>query len=156
MKIQLAEKNNLIEVLYIIRECSRQLMERGVKYWNNSMVDFNDIAEDISNKYVYILYINRVSVGTITIKPHKINSDICMISRLAIYPPYQNKGLARTLLEFAENVARENRSRVIKGITPLDDQAIKQLMEEKGFCNKGLATEVIQEYERVVFEKELI
>lgn len=155
MEIRLAEKNNLLEVLYILKECSLQLMEKGVRYWNNSLVDYNDISTDILNKYVYILFYNKVPVATITIKPHKSVPGMVVLSRMAVYPSFQKKGYAKNLLEFAEDFARNNKTRVLKGVSPVEDESFFHLIEELGYVKKGIDTEVLNDYERIVFEKEL-
>lgn len=155
MEIRLAKKNNLIEVLYIIRECSRQLLEKGVTHWNNSLADYNDIADDIEKGYVYIVVINYVSVGTATIKPSKTDTGTTTLSRMAIYPPYQKKGLAHSILKFAEDIATERGSKILKGTTPVNDKSIGQLLEENGFINKGVENEIPEEFVKVCFEKVL-
>ncbi len=151
----MAEKNNLIEVLYIIRECSRQLQEKGVKYWNNSLIDYNDIADDIALKHVFLLQVNRVSVGTITIKPDPADPTTTTISRLAIYPAFQKRGFAREMLMFAENTARNQKSKLVKGYIPIDDQSLCALLEEHGFVRKGSVSIPTNEYQRISFELEL-
>lgn len=120
MDISLAEQNQLLEILYIIRECSKQLSSKGVKYWNNSYPDFHEISNDIAQKRVLVLRVNRVAVGTVTLKPSAENSKTSEISRLAIYPKFQQKGFARKLIEHAEAVARSSGSEIIKGHIPCD------------------------------------
>ena len=71
MEIIVADKTKLIEVLYIIRECSQQLIEKGVKYWNNSIADYHEISDDIAHQNVFLMVVNKVTVGTVTIKPNK-------------------------------------------------------------------------------------
>ena len=155
MEIRLAEKNSLIEVIYVIRECSRQLLEKGVRYWNNSLTDYNDISDDISNRFVYLLVINRVTVGTVTIKPDKKNPKASIISRLAIFPHFQKRGFAGEILKFAETLARKNGSTSLIGTTPTDDKALSQLLEENGFVNQGIESEVPEEFIRIKFEKKI-
>jgi len=155
MEICLAEKNSLIEVLYVIRECSRQLLEKGVKYWNNSLSDYNDISEDIANQYVYLLVINRVTIGTVTIKPDKKNPKATVISRMAIFPIFQKRGFAHDILKFAEDLAKKNGSTTLVGTTPTDDKALSQLLEENGFVNQGTESEVPDEFLRIKFEKKI-
>ncbi|NVO11032.1 MAG: GNAT family N-acetyltransferase [Bacteroidales bacterium] len=156
MEIRLAEKHKLIEVLYVIRECSRQLLEKGIKYWNNSLADYNDISEDIANQFVYLLVIDRVTIGTVTIKPDKSNPKTLVISRLAIYPPYQKRGLAPQVLSFAEDLARKNGSTILKGTTPIEDKSLGQLLEENGFINQGSENEAPDEFISIKFEKRIV
>lgn len=155
MDISLAEQNQLLEILYIIRECSKQLSSKGVKYWNNSYPDFHEISNDIAQKRVLVLRVNRVAVGTVTLKPSAENSKTSEISRLAIYPKFQQKGFARKLIEHAEAVARSSGSEIIKGHIPCDDQALIQLLTDCGYQNKGNETPIIPDFLRINFEKRL-
>ncbi len=155
MEILLADKNKLIEVLYILRECSRQLIEKGVKYWNNSLADYNEISCDIEKQYVYLLVVNMVTIGTVTIKPDKSTLKTTTISRLAIFPPFQKRGFAPEVLKFAEGLAKNNGSTVLKGTTPVDDKSLSQLLEDNGFVNHGVDGEVHEEFVRIKFEKKI-
>ena len=155
MEILLADKNKLIEVLYILRECSRQLIEKGVKYWNNSLADYNEISCDIEKQYVYLLVVNMVTIGTVTIKPDKSTLKTTTISRLAIFPPFQKRGFAPEVLRFAEVLAKNNGSTILKGTTPVDDKSLSQLLEDNGFVNHGVDGEVHEEFIRIKFEKKI-
>ncbi|MGE0078682.1 MAG: GNAT family N-acetyltransferase [Bacteroidales bacterium] len=155
MEISKAQKHQLLEILYIIKECSRQLLEKGVKYWNNSLADFNDIALDIEKGFVYIIFENRVPVGTITLKPDDVSKKSLSIGRLAIYPAFQKKGLAHQLLTFALNFAKEEKYKMVSGYIPVDDKSLVTLLEENGFENKGIAPPPKEEFVKIIFEKTL-
>ncbi|MDI3526007.1 MAG: hypothetical protein PWR03_190 [Tenuifilum sp.] len=136
VEIVKADKRNLLEVLYIIRECSRQLLEKGVKYWNNSLADYVEIEEDIASGSIFVVKINHVVVGTITLKVVDEGQAV-LIDRLAIYPAYQKKGLAQKLIEFSVNYAKEINAKKIFGYIPVDDKNLTQLLEQNHFKRKG-------------------
>lgn len=155
MEIIVADKTKLIEVLYVIRECSQQLIEKGVKYWNNSVADYHEISNDIANQNVFLLVVNKVTIGTVTIKPNKQNASKYDISRLAIFPHFQKRGYASEILKFAENYSKDNGAKVLVGTTPIDDEGLSQLLQENGFVNQGVDGEVHEEFIRIKFEKQL-
>lgn len=155
MEISKAQKHQLLVVLYIIKECSKQLLDKGVKYWNNSVADYNEIATDIDKNYVYIVSVNRVPVGTITLKPNETNNQSLTLSRLAIYPSFQKKGLAHQLLTFAINTAKTEQYKLITGYIPVDDKSLVSLLEENGFLNIGVAPPANEEFVKIIFEKKL-
>ncbi len=155
MEIIVADKTKLIEVLYVIRECSQQLIEKGVKYWNNSLADYHEISNDIANQNVFLLVVNKVTIGTVTIKPNKHNPNKYDISRLAIFPHFQKRGYASETLKFAENYSKDNGAKALVGTTPIDDEALSQLLQENGFVNQGVDGEVHEEFIRIKFEKQL-
>lgn len=136
IEIVKANKSNLLEVLYIIRECSRQLIEKGVKYWYNSMADSFEISTDIESGFVYLIKYSYVPVGTITLKLLP-NKESLLIERLAIFPAYQKKGLGQKLIEFAKETAKEKGVKKILGSIPIDDADLIHLLEHNGFVKKG-------------------
>lgn len=155
MEIHLAKESQLLEVLYIIRECAQQLKDKGVKSWHNTHVDYAEISEDIKNKYVFIIFLKKIPVGTITIKPDANSKEISLLDRLAIFPHFQRRGFAKAMIDFAENQSRTLGYSTLRGSIPVDDQSLCKLLEEKGFTNLGVAHHVPNELVKIVFEKKL-
>lgn len=155
MKIEIvqANKSNLLEVLYIIRECSRQLIEKGVKYWNNSLADSFEISTDIDSGFIYLIKYNYVPVGTITLRfiPEK---ESLQLERLAIYPAYQKKGLGLKLIEFAKEIAKEKGVKKILGSIPIDDADLIHLLQQNNFVKKGESIPI--ELNSITVELELL
>lgn len=151
VEIVKAQKHHLLEVLYIIRECSRQLLNKGVKYWNNSLADYYEISADIAKGYVYLVKFNYVPVGTITIRPDEAKQTLT-IERLAIYPAFQKKGLAQRLLEFAKQYAASNKLFKIVGNIPVDDVGLTQLLEQNSFIRKGEEPIPMNDFKVITYE----
>jgi GNAT superfamily N-acetyltransferase len=156
MEINVARESQLLEVLYILRQCSQQLIDKGVRYWYNPTADSPYIADDIKHGYVYICSLNRVSIGTITIKKNLNEPTISEIERLAIYPHYQGKGYAKQMIDFAVEHSKANGFKIIRGTIPVDDKSLCKLLEERGFTNLGVALNVPNELVKIVFEKILV
>lgn len=83
------------------------------KYYPKGAVEFflshhneNNIKNDIEKGYVYILYEDKIAVGTVTIR----DNEIC---RLFVLPEYQGKGFGGRLIDFAEKKIAENHSKII-------------------------------------------
>jgi GNAT superfamily N-acetyltransferase len=155
MEIRPAKESQLLEVLYIIRECAEQLRTKGVKHWHNTHIDYEEISKDISQGYVYILFEKSVAAGTISIKPDTEKSEAYNIDRLAIFPHFQRRGFARAMIDFAENETRSKSKKVLRGTIPVDDESLCKLLEEKGFTNHGIISQVPNEITKILFEKNL-
>jgi ribosomal protein S18 acetylase RimI-like enzyme len=155
MEIRLAQEQNLIEVIYIVRECAQQLMEKGVRNWHNTQSDYADISKDISNNYVYLVSIKKVPIGTITLKPDDSDTNKTNIDRLAIFPHFQRRGYAKALIDFAIAEASKKGSTAVRGTVPCNNKSLCQLLEEKGFKNLGASGEIPNEMVKILFEKEL-
>jgi len=86
--------------------------------WTDNYPSFDIIATDISNKELYELYDEEEILGVICINTtqepeyktidwlNKAGNPL-IIHRLAINPLFQNKGLAKKLITFAEEYATE-------------------------------------------------
>lgn len=155
MEIVKAKKSQLLEVLYITRECAQQLKDKGVKCWHNTHTDYAEIQKDIEQGYVFILTIKKGPVGTMTVKPDPDIEQASYLDRLSIYPHFQRRGLGKLMLDFAEEHSRKNGYTMLRGTIPVDDQSLCKLLEEKGFLNKGIAHHVPKELIKIVFEKNL-
>lgn len=156
VEIKLAKESQLLEVLYIVRECAQQLLNKGVKYWHNSHADYANISNDIISQYVYIIFFKKVPAGTITLKPDENVPNALFIDRLAIFPHYQRRGLAKNMIDFAISEALVQGFKSIRGTIPVDDKALSIMLEDKGFQNRGVVTHVPNEMIRILFEKSLL
>jgi ribosomal protein S18 acetylase RimI-like enzyme len=155
MEIQIAKESQLLEVLYIIRECSQHSIDKGKKSTNSSYSDYSEISRDIVNNYVYITFLNLVPVGTITLKPCKDNDAVMHIERLSIFPHFQRRGLAKSMIDFAEKHARSIGYTKLRGAIPVNDDSVCKLFEEKGFKNLGILQQIPYEISQVTYEKSL-
>lgn len=153
IEIKQAKESQLLEVLYILRECFQQLLDKGVKYWHNSHADYANISCDIANQHVYIIFYKKIAAGTITLKPDRDIETTMYMDRLAIFPHYQRRGLAKAMIDFAISQAIDQGYKAIRGTIPVDDRSLCQLLEDKGFVNKGVITHVPNEMVRILFEK---
>ena len=153
MEIRQAQKQQLIEVLYIIRECSNQLVEKGVNFWSNSHADMEEISSDIEQGYVYVMVNNHVSIATVTLKPHATNQKVMTISRLAVFPAFQRKGLASMLISFGIDLAQKGNFTAMEGYSPLYDSNLAALLEKRGFERKGTLSPPSEKIGSIIFEK---
>lgn len=155
LTIQPAKENQLLEVLYIIRECAEQLIAKGLCSWHNTHDDYAAISLDIRSNYVYLVFLGRIPVGTITVKPDPSDAAVSFLDRLAIFPHFQGRGLAKEMIDFAEGHSREHGFKMLRGVIPIDDNSLCKLLEKKGFMNMGVASGDTPELVRIIFEKRL-
>lgn len=155
VEIRPAKETQLIEVLYLIRECAEQLALKGVKSWHNTHSDSSLISDDIKKKHVFLAFLRMVPIGTITVKACNDKAEAALIDRLAIFPHFQNRGYAKDLIVFAEESARSNNFKKLCATVPFDDKSLLKLFESNGFVNKGTALEGADEMVQILFEKKL-
>ena len=119
IKIELATQNQLDRVKEIAEACAKNMIENNIFQWNNKYPSREIFKEDIKNKSLYVSKMNQEVVGCIMfsslkddvyktvnwITPDEYN---LYIHRLAVHPIFQKKGIARKMMDFAEDFAKSN------------------------------------------------
>jgi ribosomal protein S18 acetylase RimI-like enzyme len=119
MKIKEVTITQRDEVFQLIMDCRKAMEEEGVFQWTDQYPTLKIISNDIQKGNLYRLTKNGKIAGVININELQDpeykqvkweNSDvkIMVIHRLAVHPEFQKQGLAKRLMDFAENYAIEN------------------------------------------------
>ena len=119
IKIELATQNELDRVKEIAEACAKNMIENNIFQWNDKYPSREIFKEDIKNKCLYVSKINHEVVGCIMLSSFKddvyksvnwITPDEynLYIHRLAVHPIFQKKGIARKMMDFAEDFAKSN------------------------------------------------
>ena len=119
IKIELATQNELDRVKEIAEACAKNMIENNIFQWNDKYPSREIFKEDIKNKSLYVSKINQEVVGCIMLSSFKdyvyrsvdwITPDEynLYIHRLAVHPFFQKKGIARKMMDFAEDFAKSN------------------------------------------------
>lgn len=109
MNIRQATEKELVTVRNITYETIQTIYPH---YYPKGAVDFfiqhhsnKNIIADIEEGNVFILDIDNISVGTVTVK----NYEVC---RLFVLPQYQRNGYGSLLLDFAEEYIWKNSKKI--------------------------------------------
>ena len=119
IKIELATQNELDRVKEIAEACAKNMIENNIFQWNDKYPSRGIFKDDIKNKSLYVSKINQEVVGCIMLSSFKddvyksvnwITPDEynLYIHRLAVHPIFQKKGIARKMMDFAEDFAKSN------------------------------------------------
>jgi len=119
IKIELAKQNELDRVKEIAEACAKNMIENDIFQWNDKYPSREIFKEDIKNKSLYVSKINQEVVGCIMFSSFKddvyktvnwITRDEynLYIHRLAVHPIFQKRGIARKMMDFAEDFAKSN------------------------------------------------
>ena len=125
IKIELATLNELDRVKEIAEACAKNMIENNIFQWNDKYPSREIFKEDIKNKSLYVSKINQEVVGCIMFSFRKddvyktvnwITEDEynLYIHRLAVDPIFQKRGIARKMMDFAEDFAKSNNYRSIR------------------------------------------
>lgn len=114
--IQLAEISEIDQILNLTSACAYKMNEEGIYQWNDSYPNYKVFRQDIEREELYLFKLENKIVGCIVIS--RVMDDVYQtiqwltknrnnyyIHRLAVHPDYQGKGIARKLMDFAEDLA---------------------------------------------------
>jgi ribosomal protein S18 acetylase RimI-like enzyme len=166
MEIIQAQDKDFIEILYLLRICITDMNKKGLKHWNSAYPDAESIKNDLAKGAIYVLKDKGVCKGMMTLsdaepeeyKHIKWSDDSGIplyLHRMAIHPKWQRMGLARDLINFADNFARKNGYNCIRLDVFSPSERARQLYEKQNFHKIGSFHFAYQQVPYVCYEKRL-
>ena len=148
MIIALANISELTAIFDIYIECKKSMDLSGIFQWTELYPDKSVIERDIESRELFTIKENDVILGAIVINKdedpqyHKVNwkdnlGPTIIIHRLAIHPLHQNKGLAKGLMKYAEDLAHGNKIRSIRLDAYSGNPAAIRLYENLHYEKRG-------------------
>jgi GNAT superfamily N-acetyltransferase len=119
MEIMQAKELDFIEILYLLRVCILDMNEKGLKHWNSVYPSPDMIRDDLAKSTIYLIKDKGICKGMVTLDsvepedykgiqwPSSARKPL-FLHRLAVHPNWQGQGIARMLLNFAEEYASKN------------------------------------------------
>jgi len=120
IKIELAEINDINDIMKMIHDCANDLISKNIFQWNEKYPSRDIFLSDIEKKNLFILKNNSGIIGCIALSHEKDieYTDVKWLTkddknlylhRLAVDPKFQKKGIGKLLMDFAEDYARNNK-----------------------------------------------
>jgi len=120
IKIELAEINDINDIMKMIHKCANDLISKNIFQWNEKYPSRDIFLSDIEKKNLFILKNNSGIIGCIALSHEKDieYTDVKWLTkddknlylhRLAVDPKFQKKGIGKLLMDFAEDYARNNK-----------------------------------------------
>lgn len=124
--IALAKFSQIEQILTLTKACGKKMNAEGIFQWNETYPDVEVFKKDIERGELYVFISDTMAVGRQedivgcivistkmdeeykTVNWLSQNSDHYYIHRLAVHPNYQGIGIARKLMDFAEDLAIQN------------------------------------------------
>lgn len=122
--------------------------KENIFQWTEQYPAIHHIADDIQNGFLYSINSKGKSLGVINISnmeepEYKTivwsdnNGECLVIHRLAVHPKNQKQGLARKLMDFAENFAIENGYTSIRLDAYSGNERVLRFYENRGYQKRG-------------------
>lgn len=164
MEIVKATPNDLIEVMYLLRVCIKDMNDKGLKHWNSSYPDGKLMRYLLEEGKIYMAKDLGVPKGMISISQQMpedykplLNGDetkTLYLQFLAVHPIWRGRGIAKMLIEFAENFGKTNGFHNIK-LDILSEDSVNQFMLKKNYSEIGKFHSTVQKIPYICYEKVL-
>jgi ribosomal protein S18 acetylase RimI-like enzyme len=166
MEILQAKQSDLIEILFLVKECVKDMNSKGMKHWNSSYPGVEEIGLDLDKGFIYLVKNKGVCVGMVTlnesepdeykgIKWSGNNLKILYMKRMAVHPVWQDKGIAEMLVKFAEKYAGEKKYSYIRLDTLSSNQAEANLYTNGSYDEVGEFYSTFQKTPFKCYEKKI-
>ena len=144
MLIKKASKQDLDQLLTVVKSCGKNLIDQGIFQWNEEYPKREDLLEDIELQELWKLEDKNSIIGLIVLTEnedteyHNVkwltkNKKNLYIHRLAVDPNFQGKGYAQKLMDFAEKYARKNGYNSIRLDTFSENKRNLQFYEQRNY-----------------------
>ncbi len=164
MKIIQGKPEDLVEVMYLIRVCVKDMNSKGLKYWNTFYPGGEIIKEDLERKTIFLAKEKGVCKGMITldeeapedymeVKWESESSKPLYVHRMAVHPSWQGTGIDKLLLEFAEKYATDNKHTSLRLDIFGSDSLTTQFYKAHQFIQSGEFHSNYQKTPFICYEK---
>ena len=117
--IRKGDISDINTILNITKSCAAHMVQNNIYQWNEHYPDRDSFVNDAKNKQLYVYIENEKLLACISLCDKMddvywpvhwktINENNLYVHRLAVHPNFQKKGLGRSLMDFAENYAKDN------------------------------------------------
>ncbi len=145
--IKQLNKDNLNEVMAIIKEVIVHMNQQGINQWDEFYPDMEIITRDLKDNCAYGYFDNDELSGYVAISEDyypgydaiewKIRGKFTVIHRLFVKPDKQRKGIAKKLMEFAEKLSLENGYKSIRLDAFSKNPAALKFYDDTGYKRVG-------------------
>jgi ribosomal protein S18 acetylase RimI-like enzyme len=152
MTIRTGNKGDIIEIMNVIKDAIKDMETKGIHQWDDIYPNEEVIVNDINKNNLYVS-VNETGMvqGIIVLNE---NQDIAyeaigwkynsgkqlIIHRLCIHPNHQGKGIARTLIKFAEDLGSQQKYEAIRLDAFIPNIRACRMYEQVGYEKREIVT----------------
>ncbi|MBN2612573.1 MAG: GNAT family N-acetyltransferase [Bacteroidales bacterium] len=166
MEIIKAIPSDLVEIMYLLRVCVRDMNEKGMKHWNNVYPEGSLMRKNLYNGLIYLVKDKGVCKAMMTLNPEMpedyksmaiagIAEKTLFVQWFAVHPKWQQKGISKMLMDFAENFARTNGFHSIMLDIYSNHELAQQICQKNDYNQIGTFHSAMQKDPFVCYSKEL-
>ena len=132
----------------LLRDCIAGMQDAGIDQWDDVYPDRPTLASDVENRTMFLAFLGEELAGATVLNdyqnpeyavvPWEINTGrAAVVHRLMVAPAHQGKGIARALMAFAEQQAREQGYASIRLDAFANNPRALNLYEALGYRDAG-------------------
>ncbi len=148
MKIITAEKRHLELIPDLITACIADMESQGINQWDDNYPTLDYFEKDIYNKALHVIEGENELIGIITFDEFQDEEykDVqwltdggknLVIHRLVVDPKWQGRGIAQSLMDYAENYAIANGYISIRLDAFSANPRVLRFYEKRGYTKTG-------------------
>ena len=147
--ISTGEKHEIDAIIALTKACGKHMRANGIDQWDENYPDYSSIEKDLDSKTLFVYKSEGEIIGIVVLNQHqddeykeinwKTSEDDknLVVHRLAVRPEQQGKGIARLLMDFAENLAREQKYNAIRLDTFSQNPRNQKFYLNRGYTDLG-------------------
>ena len=125
IKIELAEINDLEDIMKMIHNCANDLISKNIFQWNEKYPSRDIFLADIEKRNLFIFKKDSGVIGCLALSYDKDieyndikwltkDDENLYVHRLAVDPKFQKQGIGGLLMDFAEDYARDKKLKSVR------------------------------------------
>lgn len=148
MDIRKAESSDIKDIMTIVKKVVPLMRASGNYQWSDDYPNPEVFQEDIDKDQLWVGIMDSKVVSVIAITNEQspeysdvgwdLNEDALVTHRLAVDPDLQGAGLARTMMNYAEKLAKERGIHVLRVDTNSENKATQALFPKLGYEYSGI------------------
>lgn len=136
-------------IIALTKRCGSHLREQGIDQWDENYPDRESIQRDLKTRTLFAFREEGVILGIVVLNETQDEeyaeidwltdgaSRNLIVHRLAVDPSHQGKGIARKLMDFAEDYAREHQYDSIRLDTFSQNSRNQRFYLNRGYADLG-------------------
>ena len=148
MEIKLCQSHQADEIFLILRHCKNSLDKLGIFQWTDHYPTLAIVEEDIRRGHLYCAILGNQCVGIINVSdeqepeyaPVTWNDNtgkVLVVHRLAVDPTYQRQGIAKALMDFAEQYGIDNGYSSVRLDAFSKNERVLKFYTNRGYQKRG-------------------
>jgi len=147
--ISLGKFEELDEILALTRACGKHLRENGIDQWDENYPDRESLKRDIESNTLFVYRADKSVLGLVVLNENqdaeydqinwstKESDRNLVVHRLAVHPQHQGQGIARKLMDFAEQWALDQNYNAIRLDTFSQNPRNQKFYKNRGYTELG-------------------